>query len=468
GKLISVRYRLGDDGRRYALSCVIEAPNTVPDIIPELPKHHVVSLRDTTSITLEHPHSKGKVTVKRTQLPILPAFAITAHKAQGKTLTACVVNFTGCRGTESPYVMVSRATSLDSLVNLNPFPKEVICCRQSQDMRVEFRRVRYLSLKVIQKYGSPDEVARASSVLRESYRPAPMDADPPKPMEGGADAVARVNQIQANAVLMGPVNRRLALSAPIPGSSSVSSASTSCLPANCKRRLDDATPNSRSPPKKRKHNQKPPSIELSTPTLDPFPYALFPLRHVLFQNFVVPDSLLPFEPLIIGTVRDLYDMGQGVLTVESSLPRHATNSMDAMFWNQVACLVGTVRQCPCAPTGVIFKDILEWSTDVSYSSFEADDMRIFIEIDPSVTVVRSTPLRLFEALTVSPTISSASSSTLSSDGCTLDDVLRIRPEDLLVLQCELHCTDFFRPSSSSVPSAIRVFAIRASHVEILV
>jgi hypothetical protein len=146
--------------------------------------------------------------------------------------------------------------SLDSLVNLNPFPKEVIYCRQSQDMRVEFRRVRYLSLKVIQKYGSPDEVARASSVLRESYRPAPMDADPPKPMEGGADAVARVNQIQAN-VLMGPVNRRLALSAPIPGSSSVSSASTSCLQANRKRRLDDATPNSRSPPKKRKHNQKP-------------------------------------------------------------------------------------------------------------------------------------------------------------------------------------------------------------------
>jgi hypothetical protein len=60
GKLISVRYRLGDDGRRYALSCVIEAPNTVPDIIPELPKHHVVSLRDTTSITLEHPHFQRK------------------------------------------------------------------------------------------------------------------------------------------------------------------------------------------------------------------------------------------------------------------------------------------------------------------------------------------------------------------------------------------------------------------------
>jgi hypothetical protein len=73
-----------------------------------------------------------------------------------------------------------------------------------------------------------------------------------------------------------------------------------------------------------------------------------------------------------------------------------------MFWNQVACLVGTVRQCSGAPAvggplylvrlpsytlqGVIFEDILEWSTGVRYSSFEADDMRIFVEINPSATV----------------------------------------------------------------------------------
>ncbi|KAJ7165485.1 hypothetical protein C8R43DRAFT_816682, partial [Mycena crocata] len=71
---------------------------------------------------------------------------MTAHKAQGKTLQSCVVSFTGCRGTESPYVMVSRATSLEGLVILTPFSKDKICCRQSEDVRTEFRRLRYLAL----------------------------------------------------------------------------------------------------------------------------------------------------------------------------------------------------------------------------------------------------------------------------------------------------------------------------------
>ncbi|KAJ7157746.1 hypothetical protein C8R46DRAFT_827434, partial [Mycena filopes] len=50
GKLVSVRYEVGADGKRYALSCVVEAPDTTPGIIPELPNHHVVSLRDTVQL----------------------------------------------------------------------------------------------------------------------------------------------------------------------------------------------------------------------------------------------------------------------------------------------------------------------------------------------------------------------------------------------------------------------------------
>ncbi|KAJ7779032.1 hypothetical protein B0H16DRAFT_1300384, partial [Mycena metata] len=54
GTLISVRFRPGPDGRRYPLSCVIEAPNTTPGIIPDLPVHHVVSLKDTVQIKFKH------------------------------------------------------------------------------------------------------------------------------------------------------------------------------------------------------------------------------------------------------------------------------------------------------------------------------------------------------------------------------------------------------------------------------
>ncbi|KAJ7720690.1 hypothetical protein B0H16DRAFT_1335919, partial [Mycena metata] len=54
GKLVSVRYQLGSDGKRYALSAIIDAPDTAPGIFPDLPSHHVVSLRDTVSVNLKH------------------------------------------------------------------------------------------------------------------------------------------------------------------------------------------------------------------------------------------------------------------------------------------------------------------------------------------------------------------------------------------------------------------------------
>ncbi|KAJ7729154.1 hypothetical protein B0H16DRAFT_1330537, partial [Mycena metata] len=54
GTLVSVRYQTGPDGKRHAISCVVEAPNTTPGIMPELPLHHVVSLRDTVKLRFKH------------------------------------------------------------------------------------------------------------------------------------------------------------------------------------------------------------------------------------------------------------------------------------------------------------------------------------------------------------------------------------------------------------------------------
>ncbi|KAJ7177010.1 hypothetical protein C8R46DRAFT_889567, partial [Mycena filopes] len=54
GKLVSVRYQVGSDGKRHALSCVVEAPNTTPGIMSDLPSHHVVSLRDSVNLIFKH------------------------------------------------------------------------------------------------------------------------------------------------------------------------------------------------------------------------------------------------------------------------------------------------------------------------------------------------------------------------------------------------------------------------------
>jgi len=76
------------------------------DPLPHLPPNHFVALEDTVDMTFTHPYSKKKCLIKRTQLPILPAFAMTVHKAQGKTVPKAVIDLGSCRGTESPQNML--------------------------------------------------------------------------------------------------------------------------------------------------------------------------------------------------------------------------------------------------------------------------------------------------------------------------------------------------------------------------
>jgi hypothetical protein len=84
GTLKSVRYRVDAKGRRHAISCVIEAPDTSPGMIKGLTDHHVIALEDTVSIEFKHYHSEHTRMIQRTQLPVLPAFAMTAQHTNRK------------------------------------------------------------------------------------------------------------------------------------------------------------------------------------------------------------------------------------------------------------------------------------------------------------------------------------------------------------------------------------------------
>ncbi|KAF8223595.1 hypothetical protein L208DRAFT_1316099, partial [Tricholoma matsutake] len=95
-----------------------------------------------------------------TQVPILPAFTMTAHRAQGQTLNNVIINLQSCRGTEAPYVMASRACSLDGLLILRPFDRKKICCRESEDTCQEGWQLKMLNLLMLLK---------ASEALREFH-----------------------------------------------------------------------------------------------------------------------------------------------------------------------------------------------------------------------------------------------------------------------------------------------------------
>lgn len=70
--------------------------------MPELPKGYSITLKDRVDMKFTHPYSSKKCTIKCTQVPIMPAFAMTPHKAQGQTLAKVIIDLECCNGTESP------------------------------------------------------------------------------------------------------------------------------------------------------------------------------------------------------------------------------------------------------------------------------------------------------------------------------------------------------------------------------
>jgi hypothetical protein len=135
--------------------------------------------------------------------------------------------------------MVSRVTSLDGLVILSPFTKEKICCRQNEDVRLEFRRLKYLALTTIKAYGTAREAAQATRDIKASFNEPLQEAET---AADGVDPRDRVIRIQrANAVLTAPITRtRLPLTAPMPVSQPQGS-SISRAWRQKKRSLDDTT-----------------------------------------------------------------------------------------------------------------------------------------------------------------------------------------------------------------------------------
>ena len=103
-RVTHIRYQTDSNGCRHLKSVIVN----IDDIMGMLPPHHLPILTDSTEITFSHPFTKRKCRIQCTQVPVLPAFAMTAHRAQGQTLSNVIVDLQSCRGTEAPYVMISQ------------------------------------------------------------------------------------------------------------------------------------------------------------------------------------------------------------------------------------------------------------------------------------------------------------------------------------------------------------------------
>ncbi len=82
--------------------------------------------------------------VSRLQPPILPAYAYTDYKAQGRSLDAAIVDLDSCFSIQGAYVMLSRVRTLDGLAILRPFKPRKIEADISGELREEFARLEVL------------------------------------------------------------------------------------------------------------------------------------------------------------------------------------------------------------------------------------------------------------------------------------------------------------------------------------
>ena len=146
GILKEVRYTMDQNNDHHAHACIVSLPISSGTALFNLNIGETPILEDTTAMSFTHPHSHCRCSIKRTQLPIVPAFALTAHKSQGKTLDTAIVDIQSCRGTESVYVMLSRVTSIRRLRILRPFNIKKIQCRPSEDSQKEVQRLSILQI----------------------------------------------------------------------------------------------------------------------------------------------------------------------------------------------------------------------------------------------------------------------------------------------------------------------------------
>ena len=119
-----------------------------PTCIPIMPEQKTIKV-DLKSILSSAQkrllHNKTTITITRCQLPLIPAYALTTHKCQGKTLESGVIDIVPPPYSKpdlaQTYVPISRFTSLEAMAILRPFPRSILNQKPHPDMKAELQRL---------------------------------------------------------------------------------------------------------------------------------------------------------------------------------------------------------------------------------------------------------------------------------------------------------------------------------------
>ncbi|PPQ97075.1 hypothetical protein CVT26_001258 [Gymnopilus dilepis] len=141
GTIRKILYDVDGEGRRFATAVYVHIegigfriPGLEEDVVPIFPTRVSISSVNLDAVGLEG------CTFSRLQLPLIPAYAFTDFKSQGKTLEKAIVDIITARG-QGAYVMLSRVTSLRGIAILRWFPPSCIYTRLPEDLRTELKRL---------------------------------------------------------------------------------------------------------------------------------------------------------------------------------------------------------------------------------------------------------------------------------------------------------------------------------------
>ncbi|KAG1856863.1 hypothetical protein C8R48DRAFT_547860, partial [Suillus tomentosus] len=138
GTLKSLRYEVDERGYRFAVCAFVEIPGSALAIegldrlrVPVFP----------SAISFSYFANGKKFTVRRTQLPLLPAWAFTDFKVQGGFLPKVVVDLSCAKSLQSIYMMLSRAPKLEGVAILRWFSSRWVNSKLQADARAEMKRL---------------------------------------------------------------------------------------------------------------------------------------------------------------------------------------------------------------------------------------------------------------------------------------------------------------------------------------
>lgn len=170
GTLVDVKYHLDAKGRKLPSCAYVHIPGSRihieglrPDIVPIVPT--------VTRFPYNSP-SGGTFPISRLQLPLLPAYAFTDYKSQGRTLECAIVDLTDANSLQSIYVMLSRVKSLSGLLILRWFKPTKMYQRLQQEFRDEFERLARLHQHTEVAFSTriPTRLEDVHPLVWESYR----------------------------------------------------------------------------------------------------------------------------------------------------------------------------------------------------------------------------------------------------------------------------------------------------------